>query len=213
MKQVTISKLNVSITSNEEGMFNLNDLWHQAKLEEKKRPSQWRNDVRKMMEQTANLQSDKQGNGNTTWASEQAVYAYAMFVSPEFYMAVVEAFTALVNGNVVKAKKIAKAEVNVHRTMLMQRPRKQIAKYFEGKDVVEGTKSFIADMGYNQKATHEDRTRVLESLRKYIKSEGRKLDFMAIDQTAKHIDALRLVAEQERFLERLHHGMIKHHSK
>ena len=94
-------------------MFNLNDLHKQANLGENKRPSQWRSEVRAAMERSANLQSDKQGNGNTTFATEQGVYAYAMWVSPEFYLIVVEAFTALVNGKVSEAQTIAQSAVQV----------------------------------------------------------------------------------------------------
>lgn len=115
MNTLTIKSLGVSITSNEGGMFNLNDLHKQAGLSENKRPSQWRSTIRSAMERTANLQSarvktDKNGH-DALFGTEQGVYAYAMWISPEFYLAVVNAFKELASGNNQKATDIALSSV------------------------------------------------------------------------------------------------------
>lgn len=119
MKTITIKEIGVSVTSNEEGMFNLNDLYKQAGLPKAKEPSQWRTGVRRHLQVTANLQalkSNSQGKGQakeSLFATEKALYAYAMWVSVEFYMIVVDAFTALVNGEIDKAIEIATNKVYI----------------------------------------------------------------------------------------------------
>lgn len=205
MKTVTIKTLNVSITSNEAGMFNLNDIWNKCNLPDAKRPRSWRNDVRKAMERSTNLYSDKQGNGNATWATEQAVYAYAMFVSTEFYMLVVEAFTALVNGEVEEATKIAKSAVEiVHEATLISKPRHRIRLFLNDyTDISEGTEAWINAMHNNAKATNEDRVRTLASLTKAIDESYDKLSARNLTGAALHEKALKLVHKEERRLARI----------
>lgn len=80
-------------------MFDLNDIWRDFDLKASQAPSQWRNKVREHLEQTANLQSLKAAKGSQsqrTLATLDALYAYAMWVDVEFYMVVVQAFTALI---------------------------------------------------------------------------------------------------------------------
>lgn len=201
MKTITIKTLNVSITSNEAGEFNLNDIWNQCKLPETKRPSEWRTDVKKALEASANLRKvDKIG----TYATEQGVYAYAMWVSTEFYLIVVEAFTALVNGEVEEATKIAKSAVEiVHEATLISKPRHRIRLFLNDyTDISEGTQAWINAMHNNAKATNEDRVRTLASLTKAIDESYDKLSARNLTGAALHEKALKLVHKEERRLAR-----------
>lgn len=73
-------------------MFDLNDIWRNYDLRAKQSPSQWNNRVRTALDSSGKIQSF---NGNGTYATLEALYAYAMWVDVEFYMVVVEAFAAL----------------------------------------------------------------------------------------------------------------------
>ena len=65
-----------------------------------RQPNRWRGAVREALNRTPNLVvgHTRDDNGyitNHTWATLEALYAYAMWVDVEFYMVVVEAFAAL----------------------------------------------------------------------------------------------------------------------
>ena len=93
----------IVLHSNQDGMFDLNDIWRQAGLEEKKRPSEWKSEIKEALLHSEKIRSVNGGVNRGTWATEQSVYAYAMFISTEFYVAVVEAFTLLVQGKTEEA--------------------------------------------------------------------------------------------------------------
>lgn len=93
-------------------------------------PSQWNNrvrtalkdsgkiqsengELRKHLNHTANLQvghtNDETGYiANHTWATLEALYAYAMWVDTDFYMTVVAAFTELTKGNTLQPQQTIK---------------------------------------------------------------------------------------------------------
>lgn len=80
---LTFNNTTATITSNDEGMFDLNDIWRVFRLENTHRPSQWRDKkVRKHLEETANLHVlRKTASGTIGWqtlATLEALYAYAM---------------------------------------------------------------------------------------------------------------------------------------
>lgn len=81
---------------NEDGLWNLNEIWKTLELPKKKRPNQWRDVVSKKLSEAANLQSGEYFENNlkrnTLLATEEATIAYAMWVSVDFYMMVVKAF-------------------------------------------------------------------------------------------------------------------------
>lgn len=80
-------------------MFDLNDIWRDFDLKASQAPSQWRNKVREHLVRSGNLQTEmggSRGTRGTTYATLDALYAYAMWVDVEFYMVVVYAFTALI---------------------------------------------------------------------------------------------------------------------
>ncbi|EPB0644618.1 KilA-N domain-containing protein [Salmonella enterica subsp. enterica] len=84
----TITKL----SSDEEGLFNLNDLWKLSGEGESRKPNRWVRSNYEFLERQ--IWRSKRGRGITgTYGSDQVVYAYASWISPEFHAAVIEAFT------------------------------------------------------------------------------------------------------------------------
>ena len=98
---LTFNNTTATIVSNEDGMFDLNDVWRAfVSDKENKLPSEWKNQVRKHLNRTENIRvgHSRDENGyitNHTWATKTALFAYAAWVDVEFYMVVVEAFAAL----------------------------------------------------------------------------------------------------------------------
>ncbi|MDO8256440.1 KilA-N domain-containing protein [Shewanella algae] len=98
-------------------MYDLNDIHRAFKLPKTKQPGQWRHRIRTALENSENafLHVQRSGrNGQFTWATLEAFYAYAMWCDVEFYMVVVDAFTALTNGDIEEAQEIAQTVVSVH---------------------------------------------------------------------------------------------------
>lgn len=99
-------------------MYDLNDIHQAFKLPKTKLPHQWRHRIRDCLTQTAKMQAGVTQQGTRqiyhTWATQEALYAYAMWCDVEFYMVVVNAFTALTNGDIEEAQEIAQTVVSVH---------------------------------------------------------------------------------------------------
>lgn len=117
-KMITLRFNNTShtVTSNESEMFNLNTLHKISGAKKAKQPNEWlRNSntqalvIELSKPENPGLVVKRGGNAPGSWANEQVVYAYASWISPEFHAAVIEAFTALANNNVKKAKEIVAA--------------------------------------------------------------------------------------------------------
>ncbi|OZU14474.1 hypothetical protein CCO48_02450 [Salmonella enterica subsp. enterica serovar Altendorf] len=111
-----------AITPDKDGRYSLTQLWDTVGHSMKHRPSLWlENDKTKQLVNEYDL---KEGNpalrivrgrgdrGAGTWAIEPLVYAYASWISAEFYKAVLDAFTAAVAGNMVKVKEIVRTAVH-----------------------------------------------------------------------------------------------------
>lgn len=101
-----------------DGRYNLNDLHRKSGYSVSKRPGNWKLSAKvvDLIEKysTANILAVKtvEGrNGGGTWAIEPLVYAYASYLSNEFYKAVLDAFTAAVHGDMVKVKEIVRTAV------------------------------------------------------------------------------------------------------
>lgn len=94
-------------TCNQGRMWNLNELHKELELPSTKEPGQWRSSVRTLLDQDANLHVAHGGSTPGTWATEEAAIAYAMWVSPDFYLKVIRAFIALRNDKVSEAKALA----------------------------------------------------------------------------------------------------------
>ncbi|WP_412486767.1 hypothetical protein [Shewanella chilikensis] len=99
-------------------MYDLNDIHRAFKLQKTKLPHQWRHRIRDCLTQSAKLRAGATQQGTRqiyhTWATQEALYAYAMWCDVDFYMVVVDAFTALTNGDIEEAQEIAQTVVSVH---------------------------------------------------------------------------------------------------
>jgi len=91
---------------NEDRMWNLNELHKALTLGDNKVPSEWNNQVRLHLDRSGNFRTVN-GDGGGTWATEQGAIAYAMWVSVEFYLKVINAFIAIRNDKVNEAKVLA----------------------------------------------------------------------------------------------------------
>lgn len=134
-------------TSDMFGRFNLNRIHEASETNANKRPGSWLRGAR--AKELIRLNSDAQicatetirgGEPHLqgTFAVEPVLYAYAEWISAEFHQAVVTAFTALVNGDVKKAKEIVRTAVRVEGIPVRKEVASKIMKY--------GDKTFIGDM-------------------------------------------------------------------
>lgn len=117
-KTVTLTFNNQShtLTADDNGRFNLNELHRISGTTATKRPGNWLRSAQAI--DLANKFSSAQiraverregGNGGGTWSVVEMVYAYAMWISSDFYKAVIDCFTAAVEGDGDKAVKIAQS--------------------------------------------------------------------------------------------------------
>lgn len=118
---LTFNNTTTELTSDTDGMFNLNVLHHASGFGKHKMPNKWRENTstRELIarySQTPNsgLAVRRGGNNPGTWAIEQIVYAYASWISPAFHAAVLEAFLHAVHGDgnaaVESAQRVARLE-------------------------------------------------------------------------------------------------------
>ncbi|WP_312229081.1 phage antirepressor KilAC domain-containing protein [Pseudescherichia sp.] len=94
---------NHSFTCNDQRMWNLNEIHQVLNLPDSKAPSQWRTEVSRHMDRSANLQTVNGDNGGT-WATEAGAIAYAMWVSTDFYLMVINAFIFMRNDAVLRER-------------------------------------------------------------------------------------------------------------
>jgi len=92
-----------SFVCNDQRMWNLNEIHRILNLPDSKAPSQWNNKVREALSNSGNFQSIEGKNGGT-WATEKGAIAYAMWVSPEFFELVVDAFIFMRNDAVLRER-------------------------------------------------------------------------------------------------------------
>ncbi|EPJ2543407.1 KilA-N domain-containing protein [Escherichia albertii] len=105
----------------ENGMYNLTDIHKRLGLPPKKSPSQWNNNHSRYLAGSGNFQSQK-GTGAATHATEAATIAYAMWVSDDFYMLVLNTFVAVRN-NALAAALVASNLAEEHREMMQKNSR------------------------------------------------------------------------------------------
>ncbi|MFH3540491.1 KilA-N domain-containing protein [Klebsiella aerogenes] len=137
-KMITLRFNNAAhiISSDEEGMFSLKELWLASGLGEAKKPNRWTRSNGEFLKRQ--IWRNKSGRYGGTWANEQVVFAYAEWLSIDFHTAVIEAFTALANNDVKKAKEIVRTAVRVEGIPVRKEVASKIMKY--------GDKTFISDM-------------------------------------------------------------------
>lgn len=105
-----------------QGMYNLTDMWRILGLKKPKAPSQWRNEVARDLERSANLHTVN-GDSGFTLATETATIAYAMWVSLPFYRMVIATFIAVRNDAVLSSFALEQL-ASQHRGMFEHNARK-----------------------------------------------------------------------------------------
>lgn len=100
---VTVAGFNVQ--QDAAGRFSLNDLHRAAGGENRHRPSLWieNQQTQALVDELAKagipaLETVHGGANPGTYAARELVYAYAMWISPRFYLQVIRAYDALVSG-------------------------------------------------------------------------------------------------------------------
>tara|TARA_R100000951_G_scaffold113678_1_gene116178 strand:- start:5 stop:682 length:678 start_codon:yes stop_codon:yes gene_type:complete len=92
-----------------DGLYCLNDLHKASGGEKKNGPSYWLaiEQTKSFLETTDISVVKLEGRGGGSYAEKKAVYAYAMWISPEFQSHVIDAYDALVTGQLEEAKREA----------------------------------------------------------------------------------------------------------
>lgn len=95
-----------------DGRYSLNDLHKASGAERRHEPSEWLSnqqtkDMVAVLETTGIPVVKKEGRGGGTFVAKQMVYAYAMWISAEFSLRVIDAYDALVEGRLGDAQRIA----------------------------------------------------------------------------------------------------------
>jgi len=103
---------NIKIRMDADGRYSLNDLHKAAGGERRNDPSDWMankqtKELIVLLETTGKSVVKKEGRGGGTFVPKQLVYSYAMWISAEFNMQVLDAYDALVNGRLEDAHRIA----------------------------------------------------------------------------------------------------------
>jgi len=94
---IPVSLLGQTFTANADRMWHLNEIHKGLDLPDSKSPSKWDNEISRALEASRNfVKVDKVGS----FADELGTIAYAMWVSPEFYLMVASAFVAMRNNAV-----------------------------------------------------------------------------------------------------------------
>ncbi|EBI1757229.1 phage antirepressor Ant [Salmonella enterica] len=127
----------ISIRQDSEGRYSLNDLHKAAGNESRHAPAQWLrlDQVGELINTILNMQictikpvDSYKGRYGGTYVCKELVYAYATWVSAEFFLKVIRAYDALVSGDTAKAVAIAKTTVD-DRTPLRSLVNRIMAKY------------------------------------------------------------------------------------
>lgn len=114
---------NIEVTSNDEGLYSLADLWRGASKKSGKAPNKWL-ELKGTFSKIEYLSSDrKMGLSNQqvisknehgyTYVCKELVYSYAMWISDKYHFEVITAFDNLVNGRIIEAIELAKDSVKI----------------------------------------------------------------------------------------------------
>lgn len=85
---------------NKDGLYCLNDLHKASGSDKKNGPSYWLalEGTKRFLDTTGITVVKSEGRNGGTYSEKKAVYAYAMWISPEFQSHVIDAYDALVTG-------------------------------------------------------------------------------------------------------------------
>lgn len=141
-----LSVVGVKVRQDSEGRYSLNDL-HKAAVEQgenkrTKEPSAFMRSPQTVslvgMLTTQNPRSlpiaKVEGRKGGTFVCKEIVYAYAMWISPEFHLRVIQSYDALVNGEIQKAIDIATRQTIKDEYLPMTSAIKE-SRLLEGKEV------------------------------------------------------------------------------
>lgn len=97
MTNLTIANKKIRV---KDGLYNLNDLHKASGSDASNAPAQWlRNKKTKEFLETMQIRTvSSEGRNGGTYTEKKAVYAYAMWISPEFQSHVIDAYDSLVTG-------------------------------------------------------------------------------------------------------------------
>ncbi|QCT21744.1 KilA-N domain-containing protein [Jejubacter calystegiae] len=127
----------ISIRQDSEGRYSVNDLHKSAGGERRHEPKNWLNNqqTQELIEVIVNTGisvfspiTSKRGCKGGTYVCKELVYAYATWISAEFFLKVIRAYDALVSGDTEKAESIAKTTVD-DRTPLRSLVNRIMGKY------------------------------------------------------------------------------------
>lgn len=104
-----------AVKTDTEGRFSLNDLHKAAGGEKRHAPNYWlenqqTKELIAVMKTTGNPVVKIEGRSGGTFVAKQLVYAYAMWVKPEFHLAVINSYDDLVNGRIEEVERRAARE-------------------------------------------------------------------------------------------------------
>jgi len=90
-----------------DGLYCLNDLHKASGADKKNGPSYWMalESTKRFLETTGITVVKNEGRNGGTYTEKKAVYAYAMWISPEFQSHVIDAYDALVTGQLEEAQR------------------------------------------------------------------------------------------------------------
>lgn len=172
---LTIASTN--IRRDDDGRYCLNDLHKAAGGENKHRPKYWLEN-QQTQELVCELEKDgfppiqsKQGVG--TYVGKELVYAYAMWISPKFHLAVIRAFDALVT----ERQSVAHASAPHH--LIAQAARSRAWRYAE-----EQRQVFMAAIGSAAKPGDDETAWGMSSL--LMTRIEERLVKMGMDMAHKH---------------------------
>lgn len=207
----------IKIRVNEHGLYSLTDLGLSVERLMGKRTALYVWKQSKMFKELQENQENLElvvvrgvGKDAGTWGNKKAVVSFSSFTDSSFMLAVLDSFVAATEGKGDEAVAIAQSvmvdpDLCIHEMMLINKPLFRIRKWFSTKSegtIAHYTGVFIEGMGNNHKASYEDRIRTLQSLRAYIEELYAKLHAREAFLAHAHEEALKLVAEKERYLAR-----------
>lgn len=118
-----------SFICHDQRMWNLNEIHRVLGLPASKMPSEWNNKIRTQLDRSGNFRTVN-GDGGGTWATEAGAVAYAMWVSTDFYLMVINAFIFMRNDAIVRERVAVKQADEANANLSIAAPKADI---FDGR--------------------------------------------------------------------------------